>query len=451
MVRNPDFSFPPRRPASVHTHAPPVLRPSIVLSHTRAASALPNFTFNASDASGLCDDVSELNSDAVAPSTPSHRGHRRNGSEFVGGDSRQGLGHSISSSPLKRPAAVSSLSAPLLSGRGHAHRRSAALDGGDMIVVPLIGNRKSVSLPSSPVVPPPGGPDTDTQPEPPVSPPTRARVGFSENVEYIPRPLSITSSDTGSSFSSPRHHSVSNSISSVLSLNTSSSPAARVPPALLSEASAVSVPLRSPRAHLSRRLSDPDTEKARSPPTTRELSTYPQSNRTYRTNVGKRNATQAGGSSFHGAANQDPFGPTPNRHSYTPCTTSAATGASVFDEDEKCYMIDLDWAVCPAELAEHRPRRELHSSRLNCDFSGPGQHFQPRLHRRSESAPALPMTSFRGISSQCSLADVFEGEALAAPALPKPCDYAPQRLLWPISRRRVRPVTATVPRLRFRP
>lgn len=52
-------------------------------------------------------------------------------------------------------------------------------------------------------------------------PPSRARVGFSDKVEYI-RPLSTISSETETSLSTLRGHSATNSLSSVISAGTSS-------------------------------------------------------------------------------------------------------------------------------------------------------------------------------------------------------------------------------------
>ena len=61
-------------------------------------------------------------------------------------------------------------------------------------------------------------------------PPSRPRVGFSDNVEYIPRPLSTISSDTEGSISTVRGlHSHTGSINSVLSFGTPSPPSSRPP------------------------------------------------------------------------------------------------------------------------------------------------------------------------------------------------------------------------------
>jgi hypothetical protein len=92
-------------------------------------------------------------------------------------------------------------------------------------VTPLEGNQfvfghsvnKSMSLPSLQ--------DAGSFPDDPSSsprrPPSRARVGFADKVEYI-RPLSTISSETETSMSTIRCHSATNSLSSVISASASS-------------------------------------------------------------------------------------------------------------------------------------------------------------------------------------------------------------------------------------
>ncbi|QIW96119.1 hypothetical protein AMS68_001637 [Peltaster fructicola] len=258
MVRNPAFSFPmkpltpsvsnevqdaPRRPMSM------LLQPaSSSSSHKRTASALPTFTFNASDTSGRLDDTPPQTPDEnmMSSGTPVRKGHRRGGSEFVGGDSRFGVNNAITTSPTK-------LEAPLLPeishspGRRHAHRRSVAVSSHDLSHIMSAGNkspRLSSSLPSSPLDMPTlqpapiftrptitttGSQEEQHHPqldESPVRPPSRPRVEFVEQVEIIPRPLSTISSETESSVSTViGHHSLSNSINSVLSLGSPASAA----------------------------------------------------------------------------------------------------------------------------------------------------------------------------------------------------------------------------------
>lgn len=153
------------------------------------------------------------------------------------------MNSAISSSPTRK----STLETPGVS-RGHKHRRSAAISSHDLSSI--MGNaepqpRLSSSLPSTPLEHPIGMADTfgdlyGTSKEDSASdpfgpslanaqgrPPSRRQVGFSENVEYIPRPLSTISSETESSLNTVRGHSVNNSISSMLSLSTPSPSAPR--------------------------------------------------------------------------------------------------------------------------------------------------------------------------------------------------------------------------------
>ena len=268
MVPNPDFAFPARgeqrsrhrqaatessnRPASASTHID-IPRSGVPNTHRRTASTLPSFSFNATDASGRQgDDSPPRTPDEISPATPGRRGHRRGGSEFVGGDSRMGVHNALSSSPTKAsalPDLVTSGPSTTPGRRGHAHRRSAAISSNDvakLMQAPTeLQRRLSSSLPSTPLEHPadrvlpsndvpssatgmsdPFGPSVDHAA---VEPSARPRVvGFATEVQYIPRPLSTISSETESSFSTIRDHSVNNSISSILSLGASSPPSARM-------------------------------------------------------------------------------------------------------------------------------------------------------------------------------------------------------------------------------
>jgi hypothetical protein len=268
MVRNAEFSFPARpqststrryeedtdrRPASMHIKLPPPQ--DFGASHRRAVSTLPSFTFNADDATGLKHTPPETppETEEGAAVTPSRRGHRRGGSEFVGGDSRFGMSNALSSSPTKSsalPVPVTSTAPPSGGRRGHAHRRSAAMSSHDVsnIMHPTEPvPRLSHSLPNTPMELPGQSPpldrstsapdvkdDTSDPFGPPLDdasarPPSRPRVGFDDNVTIIPRPLSTISSETEGSLSTMRGHSLNNSISSVISMSTPSPPAARIP------------------------------------------------------------------------------------------------------------------------------------------------------------------------------------------------------------------------------
>lgn len=157
MVPNPTFSFPMqprtpspsngqigpapsrRRPMSMHLGVPgaePVSN-STNNTHRRTTSALPSFSFNADNTSGLQDTTVDSANDAPLPLTP-RRGHKRGTSEFVGGDSRFGFSNALSTSPtrptaLEVPEPSNALPVPGHGGRrGHAHRRSAALSSHDV-------------------------------------------------------------------------------------------------------------------------------------------------------------------------------------------------------------------------------------------------------------------------------------------------------------------------------
>jgi len=187
-------------------------------------------------------------------------GHRRGGSEYVGGSIRDG-DTIMSTSPTKAEGGFSSPSfvppQPVRRSR-HAHRRSAAISHHDLSIIlqptnttgigrgssaptsPADFDREEQPSPmperalkpveSEPILKRPSAPsatqdDEETAvPEPIAQPPPRpmprARVGFSETVEFIPRPLSLVSSDTSSTMTARPGHSVSGSISSIVSAST---------------------------------------------------------------------------------------------------------------------------------------------------------------------------------------------------------------------------------------
>nr|POE75575.1 hypothetical protein CFP56_53687 [Quercus suber] len=270
LLPNPDFSFPMLPQANVlsasaqdgpkgTTKRPVSMQidnggssTNRAAAHRRAVSTLPSFTFNAANSSGLHDNSTPpMTPVEPVATTPSRRGHRRGHSEFVGGDSRFGVVEAISSSPTKISAAPLPIQplGPRAGRRGHAHRRSAAMSSHDVssIMDPAeIQPRLSSSLPGTPLEHPQtlalptvtdfkplddaedifGSPSNSSG----AKPPFRPRVGFSDEIEYIPRPLSTISSGTESSPSTLHGHSVNNSISSMLSLGTPSPPYSRTNP-----------------------------------------------------------------------------------------------------------------------------------------------------------------------------------------------------------------------------
>lgn len=575
MVPNPEFSFPAmpmaassrapravaaRRPQSMHLNLDKPANHE--QSHRRAASTLPSFTFNSADSTGLQQPSTTPpeSPNETLPTTPSRRGHKRGGSEFVGGDSRFGVAGAISSSPTKSNALPLPVpqSGPPAGSRGHRHRRSEALSHHDLssIMQPSEPQpRTSSSLPNTPLEHPAQTPPferaisslgpmtTETDVFGPAldsseaRPPSRPRVGFSENVEIIPRPLSTISSETESSMSTAQGHSVNNSISSVLSLSTPSPQSSRNPRPLLSttfededrsrarssieiskrvekegewlksrtpsqsmqrplsesaasppslsfampEAAANaqqvhrkrhslghalgfdrrrSEPLISLKAAEPSRMSTISLQEAAgqsAPPTnstglerrssTMKIKEWAASRLTRKSRDAKKShedvvvasndRPQSSGSMI--VAGKVPFAETPVAETDldavfssqasepkgldTPSqlrievSTPSSSHHSSFqsrESDDTSPMLDLDAALGPFKtppLGLQRQRRELHSSRLTKDFTGPGAHY----HRRIESAPesTLPTPDFGRMGTPCtasSLPDVFEGD-----------------------------------------
>ncbi|KAI4906846.1 hypothetical protein J4E90_010049 [Alternaria incomplexa] len=253
LIPNPEFSFPMRGPDTASSEpAPTNSRPMSLqaypagrrgsMPHYRQKSinALPDFSFNpAGPAKPATIESSPPQSPAtlpvpVSPSKPAH-GHRRGGSEFIGGDVRPGGTTLMSSSPTKGEDVLPTPSSTLRPGppagrRGHAHRRSGAISSHDLTTImnppapartgsapntPSEGNQfafghkfnRSVSQPSLRE----NGADDEARP------PSRARVTFSDRIETI-RPLSTISSET--EISTIRGHSAANSLSSIVSCSS---------------------------------------------------------------------------------------------------------------------------------------------------------------------------------------------------------------------------------------
>ncbi|KAL8665218.1 MAG: hypothetical protein Q9202_002440 [Teloschistes flavicans] len=221
-------------------------------------NALPDFEFHPSQSSNETSMPSTPSSPTNSRIIPPHpTRHRRNGSEFIGGDGKNATTGLMSSSPTKGggtlpPPPGARIGAPVGGRRGHAHRRSGAISSHDVsaILKPTneVRSGSAPSTPSDPLVQPALPPILDrsiSQPNP-ISPSANAlpeahhrqrsstsgqarpRVGFSDHVEFIPRPLSTISSETSSSLSTVRpSHSVTGSISSVISNANASPPSAR--------------------------------------------------------------------------------------------------------------------------------------------------------------------------------------------------------------------------------
>src|SRR5690606_38975874 len=113
--------------------------------------ALPAFSFNpGASLPPISSPENKFLSPPQSPSAPSSprlaatrppgHGHRRGGSEFVGGSIRDGEAITVTNiSPTKSDSGMASPSLqPARARRGHAHRRSAAISSHDLsaIIVP---------------------------------------------------------------------------------------------------------------------------------------------------------------------------------------------------------------------------------------------------------------------------------------------------------------------------
>lgn len=184
-------------------------------------SCIPNYSFNKTH-----------DSRPVSPrSTTSRPGcHKRAASEFIGeipSNTTMPLANDpCSLLPLQPKNSINQR-------RGHAHRRSAAISSGDlsMILKSKMPLPTSASLPSTPALKNDSLHFLTDVPNSPVENKghensnhkstlgmrtlKNTRVGFSDDIQIIPRPLSLASFD---SVSTMRHeHSISNSISSMAS------------------------------------------------------------------------------------------------------------------------------------------------------------------------------------------------------------------------------------------
>ncbi|KAI0194549.1 hypothetical protein F4808DRAFT_336888 [Astrocystis sublimbata] len=251
----PDFSFNPGNSAPENTN------------RRSRPPPLPSFSFNPGATPAA--DPTLLSPSFPLPSprtSPNHMGHRRGGSEFVGGKLKTGEPITLmSTSPTKSESGFASptltpTTNPRRHQRGHSHRRSGAISSHDLSLIlqsqPNTSSRGS-SAPTSPagfrdqysfpnvdgqkvvdgdvqgtseatsaegVRVPDVIPEKPSQSMPELGPKpvTRARVGFSDTLEFIPRPLSLVSTDTASTVRPG--HSVSGSISSIASITNPMNP-----------------------------------------------------------------------------------------------------------------------------------------------------------------------------------------------------------------------------------
>lgn len=212
-------------------------RGSMPHQRKKSMSALPAFSFNPSGAPQPSTVPSPPHSPVEMSATPSKpiTGHRRGGSEFIGGGAAL-----MSTSPAKSECVIPPPNATLRPGppagrRGHAHRRSGAISSHDLSTImnppapsrtgsapatPSEGNEFAFSHKFNRSVSQPSLRDNILEDDS-ARPPSRARVGFSDRVEYI-RPLSTISSETETSMSTFRGHSATNSLSSIVGGSSSS-------------------------------------------------------------------------------------------------------------------------------------------------------------------------------------------------------------------------------------
>ncbi|KAI0004001.1 hypothetical protein F4779DRAFT_634185 [Xylariaceae sp. FL0662B] len=487
----PDFSFNPGA-----THGPKSTTPT-----------LPDFSFNP----GPTHETDEtLLSPPLTPQSPRgsqlRNGHRRGGSEFVGGKLKVGQSITVmSTSPTKSESGFAS---PKLSPtdmpprRGHAHRRSAAISSHDLSMILKPNNSPTApngtSVPASPAdfgeelrisrdqpnrEPPkiqsnPGEPverkiEETIQPSlessPIIKPAGRARVGFSDTLEYIPRPVSVISSDASSTATARPGHKVSGSISSIISTTNSATtdrdqhgllgspvPSTRTSSrpstagAILERTPSLHVPdenSQSPRRRnsipLLTGLSREDAKPSRSPSPTKAprrwsffgleslasggspIKPRPSGS----SSLDSISNTQGSADSLSGQShdmNVPKPSPTPivlvTEPTHTETDMEAAKPIQTPDDDATYPVIDLDAALGPfntpsardpqweeAQRAGAPPKRQLHSAAGMRGFSGPGMHY----HRRAESAPEMPpfeaaRFGIQRFGSSSTMADVFE-------------------------------------------
>ncbi|KIW58249.1 hypothetical protein PV05_02788 [Exophiala xenobiotica] len=242
----PEFKFNPgadlpadKTPSPTH----PVLQEMVMNQQRAVRSArpapLPAFTFNPSAQTAQASPSPTKSEFADVQLPPPRSGHRRGVSEFVGGGNSGPQLVSISpEKPEYRPHPPVSAAS-----RGHVHRRSQAvsisdIDTSELIKANALSKARAGSTPTTPsdgalafsypraspqirqsmsniVRTPPSSPRRRGS-----APGIRPRVGFSDRVDVIPRPLSLISSETEGSNSTIRGgHSLSGSINSIASPN----------------------------------------------------------------------------------------------------------------------------------------------------------------------------------------------------------------------------------------
>ncbi|KAI1006881.1 hypothetical protein K3495_g1345 [Podosphaera aphanis] len=237
----PEFVFPARKlpvistPPSYSRRSNPRTQSLICLGSNEKDIALDNMLKNYSPlfTNGHCDSE---------PVSPRSGLQDKYGSDHISTENRPRTDKSVLDAPSKNNDTPILSLPPIPSGRsrGHAHRRSAAISSGDLSILlkPNYSLRVGSSLPNSPKL------DLHAQNNSPnlassfsvnheeannpsigsgsIKSAKTTRVEFSDDIQIIPRPLSMSSYDAASTIRS--EHSISNSLSSTFSIATSTNP-----------------------------------------------------------------------------------------------------------------------------------------------------------------------------------------------------------------------------------
>ena len=204
----PEFTFPaPSTSAPTSYSRTSARRPVSAIQLGARSPELPSFSFGNSPSTGLASPPPSPGTRPI-PSRPG--GHKRGASELIG---KEGGAELLSSSPTK--AAESLTPGPVPRRKGHQHRRSAAISVSD------------VSL----ILKPENVPRAESAPVSPATGSELRQLRFAEEIEVIPRPLSLVSSES-SGTTIRAGHSAAGSLSSIISASTSpSKERANSPPA----------------------------------------------------------------------------------------------------------------------------------------------------------------------------------------------------------------------------
>jgi hypothetical protein len=210
----PEFTFP--APSSSAPSSYPRIssrRPVSAIQLGARSPDLPSFSFGNSSGTGLASPPPSPGTRPI-PSRPG--GHKRGGSELIG---KEGGAALLSSSPTKAADSLSPGAVPRR--KGHQHRRSAAISVSDVSLILKSDNVQRAE--SAPVSPATGS--------------EARQLRFAEEIEVIPRPVSLVSSESSGTTIRPGH-STTGSLSSIVSSTSTSKERTSSPPATSSPAGA---------------------------------------------------------------------------------------------------------------------------------------------------------------------------------------------------------------------